>query len=476
MARKEGKDYDGKALRALEDECRAVLDSPGRPLSGLAVALIADGEVAWEGCFGVRRFGVGALAAGASAEAQTDGSAAGGRGADLPVDRNTRWRAASISKPAAALGAMRLVEAGLLDLDRDVSDYLGYALRNPAFPEAPITLRMLLGHTSSLRDADFYYPPLGATLSELLLPGGRFYENGAHFAAPGSGPGEGGGGSAAAGPDLRPGAFYEYCNLGYGILGGVVERVAGERFDLYMKRAIFDPLGIGAAYNPRLLSDEAFSNLSPIYRKAPADGGEWNPRGPWYPQIDDYRNGKPAIPVRLPAGAPPGLSLENYVLGENGSLFSPQGGMRISAPDLAAIARLFIDGGVARGGREGFRLLSERSIEAMATPGWTFHKTGASVACAEGGGNACFEHSPVYATGIGLMRPTGPGGGPAMWGHRGNAYGFLGGMFFDRESRRGYVYMIGGTGADPDLTRAPSGLSVWEDELGIAIEAALRSI
>ena len=74
------------------------------------------------------------------------------------------------------------------------------------------------------------------------------------------------------------------------------------------------------------------------------------------------------------------------------------------------------------------------------------------------------------------MRPTGPGGGPAMWGHRGNAYGFLGGMFFDRESRRGYVYMIGGVGADPDLNRAPSGLTVWEDELGTAIEAALRSI
>ena len=452
-------DDHGKApLRALDERCRAVLASPGRPLSGLAVVLIADGEIAWEGYFGARRFAAGAPAADAAAE---------GRVGDLPVDRNTRWRAASISKPAAALGTMRLVEAGLLDLDRDVSDYLGYRLRNPAFPEAPITLRMLLGHTSSLRDAGFYYPPLGTALSELLLPSGRHYGGGEHFAAPGT---------AAAGPNLRPGAFYEYCNLGYGVLGSVVERVTGERFDMYMKRALFDPLGIDAAYNPCLLSDEAFLGLSPIYRKAPSDSEAWDPDGPWHPQIDDYRNGKPAIPVRLPAGAPPGLSLENYVPGENGSLFSPQGGMRISAPDLAAIARLFIDGGVARTDRGKVRLLSERSIEAMATPGWTFAGGGATAACPEGGGNACFEHSPVYATGIGLMRPTGPGGGPAMWGHRGNAYGFLGGMFFDRESRRGCVYMIGGVGADPDQTRAPSGLSVWEDELGAAIEAALRSI
>ena len=456
-------------LGALEERCRDILASPGRPLSGLAVALIADGEIAWEGYFGARRFAAEA-AAGAAAGAEAaaaDGRAAGAQAADLPVDRNTRWRVASISKPVAALGAMRLVEAGILDLDRDVSDYLGYALRNSAFPDAPITLRMLLGHTSSLRDAGFYYPPLGTALSELLLPGGRHYEGGEHFAAPGT---------AAAGADLHPGAFYEYCNLGYGILGSIIERVTGERFDLYMKRAVFDPLGIDAAYNPCLLSDEAFSGLSPIYRKAPSDSETWDLEGPWRPQIDDYRQGKPAIPVRVPAGATPGLSLEGYVPGENGSLFSPQGGMRISAPGLAAIARLFINGGAARVGGGEVRLLSERSIEAMATPGWTFNGEGASAACPAGAGNACFERSPVYATGIGLMRPTGPGGGPALWGHRGNAYGFLGGMFFDRESRRGYVYMIGGVGADPDLHRAPSGLTAWEDELGTAIEAALRSI
>jgi len=461
-------------LGALEERCRDILTSPGRPLSGLAVALIADGEIAWEGYFGARRFAADTAGAAADAEvAAAEGRASKPAAADLPVDRNTRWRVASISKPVAALGAMRLVEAGLLDLDRDVSDYLGYALRNPAFPEAPITLRMLLGHTSSLRDAGFYYPPLGTALRELLLPGGRHYGGGEHFAAAGTAAAPG---AASSGADLRPGAFYHYCNLGYGVLGGIIERVTGERFDLYMKRAIFDPLGIDAAYNPCLLSDKAFSGLSPIYRKAPADSEAWDLAGPWHPQIDDYRQGKPAVPVRVPAGAPPGLSLEGYVPGENGSLFSPQGGMRISAPDLAAIARLFMNGGAARTERGEVRLLSERSIETMVTPGWAFEDEGASAACPEGGGNACFEHSPVYATGIGLMRPTGPGGGPAMWGHRGNAYGFLGGMFFDRESRRGYVYMIGGVGADPDLNRAPSGLTAWEDELGTAIEAALRSI
>jgi hypothetical protein len=47
-------------------------------------------------------------------------------------------------------------------------------------------------------------------------------------------------------------------------------------------------------------------------------------------------------------------------------------------------------------------------------------------------------------------------------------------MFVDRAKRAGYLYMIGGTGADPERTRAPkSGLSVWEEELGLALESAL---
>src|SRR6187399_2237515 len=64
--------------------------------------------------------------------------------ADDPV------RVASISKLVVALGAMRMVEAGTLDLDRDVSDWLGWPLRNPAFPDTPITLRQLLSHRSGL--------------------------------------------------------------------------------------------------------------------------------------------------------------------------------------------------------------------------------------------------------------------------------------------------------------------------------------
>ena len=241
-----------------------------------------------------------------------------------------------------------------------------------------------------------------------------------------------------------------------------------------MKKAVFDPLGIDGGFNPNLLSDRGFHNLSPIYRKCLPSGENWDYDGPWHPQIDNYGDARPKLPVRVPSEPGEQPSLEDYRLGENGSLFSPQGGMRIRARDLAKIAQLFIDGGEADDGfgldgqvRTKTRILSEPSVRAMMRPGWERNETGSN--CEE-------EFSRVYSTGIGLMRPTGPGGGPAWWGHRGNAYGFLGGMFVNPAKRSGYVYMIGGTGANPDKNRDGfSGLSVWEEALGCAIEKALSS-
>src|SRR6476469_1095672 len=63
-------------------------------------------------------------------------------------------RVASVSKLVVAIGVMQLVETGKLDLNRDVSDYLGWPLRNPAFRDRPVTLRMLLSHTGSVREHD----------------------------------------------------------------------------------------------------------------------------------------------------------------------------------------------------------------------------------------------------------------------------------------------------------------------------------
>ena len=89
--------------------------------------------------------------------------------AGRPVTIDDPARVASISKLVVAIAVMRLVEQGKLDLDRDISDYLGWKVRNPAFPDAPITLRALLSHQSGLRDAVDYIVPLDGSLEAVLV-------------------------------------------------------------------------------------------------------------------------------------------------------------------------------------------------------------------------------------------------------------------------------------------------------------------
>ncbi len=141
--------------------------------------------------------------------------------ADDPV------RIASISKLVTALGVMRLVDEGKLDLDRDVSDYLGWELRNPAWPDKPITLRLLLSHQSSLVDGgELYIVPLEETLRR-RLGDPRVWDT-AH--APGSG-------------------WFHYTNLNFPVVASVMERVSGERLDRLMTRLVLKPLKLDACYN-----------------------------------------------------------------------------------------------------------------------------------------------------------------------------------------------------------------------------------
>jgi CubicO group peptidase (beta-lactamase class C family) len=135
-------------------------------------------------------------------------------------------RIASISKLVTAIGVMRLVEAGQLDLDADAGDALGFPLRNPAFPDTPITLRMLLSHRSSLTDgAGYWQTPLGGELRGLLADP-RAWDT-AH----------------------APGSYFRYTNLNFPLVAQAMERATGERFDRLMDRLVLEPLGLSACFN-----------------------------------------------------------------------------------------------------------------------------------------------------------------------------------------------------------------------------------
>ena len=118
-----------QASKVLDDELAAVQSDPAHPLASLAVLAVRGNAVVYEGYFGQRSVDK-----------------------DLPANADTLYRIASVSKTMTSIGFMKLVEQGRIDLDADVSTYLGFSLRNPAAPDDAITSRMLLSHTASLRD------------------------------------------------------------------------------------------------------------------------------------------------------------------------------------------------------------------------------------------------------------------------------------------------------------------------------------
>ena len=212
-------------------------------------------------------------------------------------------RVASVSKMVVGIGVMKLVEKGKLDLTSDVSRWLGWSLRNPSFPDRPITLGMLLSHTSSVREHDDdYVIPLGTSLQSVMADPNNW--------DPQHGPGDN---------------YFRYTNLNFPIVGSIVEKVTGERFDIWMRKNVLEPMKLYSCYNWPTCSD------STVARAVELDQNGKRVK-------DDLHGHRPDCPVYVKDGEPCDLSL--WKAGENGSLFAPQGGLRISARGLARIGRI----------------------------------------------------------------------------------------------------------------------------------------
>ena len=330
------------------------------------------------------------------------------RGRALTIDDPVRI--ASISKLVVALGVMRLVEQGRLDLDQDVSEWLGWPLRNPAFPDRPITLRLLLSHRSSLKDDVDYAVPLGRTLRQALAD------------------------PAAFDSEHPPGDHFRYANLNFPVVASVMERATGERFDRLMAGLVLEPLGLDACFNWTTCSDSAVVRAAILY--AP-DGSVVR---------DDLGGRRPDCPVLAPEGV--ACYLDLYRPGENGALFSPQGGLRISVRDLATVGRLVLNGGW-HGGR---RFLSYSSLREMFTPHWRFDgdngETDGGFYCAYG---LAVQQLPVRHPGCSddLF-----GTGREVVGHAGDAYGLRSGLWIDTGNGEGIAFFATGNGDDPPRGRS----------------------
>ncbi len=139
---------------------------------------------------------------------------------------------------------MVLYEQGKFKLDDDISQFLPFKVRNPSFPNTPITFRMLLTHTSSISDGLFFIKgaywdtydvigrpdktaePLGEFMQNYFAVDGRHYDADVNF------------------NDSKPGTGVEYSNVAFGLIGYLVEQISAQPFAEFCREYIFLPLGM----------------------------------------------------------------------------------------------------------------------------------------------------------------------------------------------------------------------------------------
>ncbi len=155
---------------------------------------------------------------------------------ERPVDpAATLFRIGSVSKLFTWIAVMQQVEAGALDLDTDVNEYLDFPI--PAHPGGPITLRHLLTHSPGFeedsRDLFIEEVDLGGWLAPRVPARVR-----------------------------PPGEFGAYSNYGTSLAGYIVERVSGLPWDDYLESRILLPLGMGRTTGRQPLPSELAGDMS----------------------------------------------------------------------------------------------------------------------------------------------------------------------------------------------------------------------
>jgi CubicO group peptidase (beta-lactamase class C family) len=188
-----------------------------RPSVGLAVGVVRDGDVAF-----------------------VDGRGLADIRSKMPVNEDTVFRIASVTKLFTAVAIMQLWEHGLVDLDAPANDYLrAYKLVPAKASFRPATVRHLLTHTAGVPEvvhvSDLLHPgwgPFGARPAELSVRVSERMPSLADYYA--------GGLRVAA----EPGSAFQYTNHGFATLGQIVEDVTGVPRERYFRERLFEPLGM----------------------------------------------------------------------------------------------------------------------------------------------------------------------------------------------------------------------------------------
>lgn len=316
------------------------------PVVGLSVAVVKDNKIIYNHSFGYKDLEQ-----------------------KLPLQNDHIFRIASISKSFTTTAIMQLVAKKQISLDQDVSELVGFKVRNPKFPSTVITLKMLLSHRSSINDSEGYF-----SLDAIDPAKNPNWEKSYNAYEPNKG--------------------YMYCNLNYNLAGSILEKITGVRFDQYIQQQILDPLGLYGGYNVNALD----SNL--------------------IAKIYEYNRDSAKFIYSPNAYAPRTEEINNYTMGRSTPIFSPTGGMKISAHDLATYMVMHSQLGKYKGGR----MISKKLSQQMQV-----------VISEEENYGMALETSTQLIT------------GKTMIGHTGSAYGLNSLMFFEPKEKIGFVVICNGS-------------------------------
>lgn len=248
------KSATNNAFEQVQDSLTAVLHiiSKTASFNGFAVALVNDQQVLYYNGFGKK-----------------------GLATHENYDAHTLQNIASVSKTLLGIALLKAQELGKLSLDDSIDQYLPFTVRNPLFPNIPITIRQLATHTSSITDTEDYLkntlllqdtqnlannlrmdiaptrfnaPDAKMTLqqfvTELVATTGKWYNKQLFL-------------------PHKPGAIFSYSNTGICLAALVLENATGVPYDVFSTQYILKPLQMNATgWN---FSSITFSNYSPTY-------------------------------------------------------------------------------------------------------------------------------------------------------------------------------------------------------------------
>lgn len=337
-----------------------------------------------------------------------------------PFTIETPFRMASVSKMAVALTALAVAREGTLGLDEDLREVF------PDLPAPPgryvgLTMRQLLAHTSTIKDPEAYWVPAPGNIRELIsdnlfrtegLDGGPF--------------------------EYGPGEWLEYANFNYGLAATALELATGQRFDVLARDKVVLPLRLDAGFNWSGVWYNQRRLGATLYRKGQQG---------WTVQTDGPDLLNETSPFFLSDGD---FDLANYEIGSNGTLFSPQGGMRGTLIDLARMA--------AAVGR----------TPELTNEVWRLNRDAS---------NGYHEDKVFQSFGTGVFRhesSVSAWPGQTMLGHHGLAYGLYSGAWHLPQKGIEIAYVVTGTpeGAQPGGGVHPA-FNVWEQSIVNIIRATV---